>query len=290
VTAIDGEAAGRDHGVIPMPLRRLAVLVLLALSSSCLRVRPESLVPSGSARHAPPESEFLTGAPASLVVFGEAQSFVWPTMLQDLLDTHAQVGGIYTVINASTTAGAEQWSAPEGLEQFVAAATRQRGAPAPRIALCQVSLRGIGDERGPVKTEHDMLGAESGADALERLARSLHALGVEHVLFATSPYREGADPELSLERVALERLLARGLDFVGPGPDLYGPTRRYFPDAYASVDGGLNEFGIKLLGEEWYRFLAGPEAREEVVEALYARDYDVDVIEASHAVRRGLGP
>jgi hypothetical protein len=218
------------------------------------------------------------------------QSFVWPTMLQDLLDTHAQVGGLYTVINASMPAGADLWAAPEGLEQFVAAATRQRGAPTPRIALCQVSLRGIGDERGPVKTEHDMLGAESGADALERLARALHALGVEHVLFATSPYRDGADPELSLERIALERLLARGLDFVSPGPDLYRPTRRYFPDAYVTPSGELNEFGIKLLGEEWYRWLAGPEAREEVVEALYARDYDVEVIEASHAVRRGLGP
>ena len=46
-----------------------------------------------------------------------------------------------------------------------------------------------------------------------------------------------------------------------------------------------NEFGTKLVAEEWYRWLAGPEARESVVEGLYARDYDVDALEAARARR-----
>jgi hypothetical protein len=274
---------------IHMPLRSLAVVLVSIALSSCLQVRPESLVPAEAAHRGPPLSEYLTGAPTTFLVFGDTDSFVWPTMLQDLLDRHAR-GGVYHVINASSSAGAKDWSDPDALRELLAGALREHDEQAPRVALCQVSLRGIGDERGPVKSEHDMLGAEKGADALERLATALHALGVEHVLFATSPYRQGADPELRLERVALERLLARGHDFVAAGPELYEPTRRYFPDAYAADEHELNEFGIKLLGEEWYRFLAGPEAREELVEALYARDYDVDVIDASHAVRRGFGP
>jgi hypothetical protein len=262
-------------------------LAVLALQAGCFHVRPESLVPAGALSPSQRSSEYLLGRESSFLVLGDSSSFVWPELLQDVLDTHARIGGRYHVLNASFEgARAVLWNTADAqsigarIDELLASETRQ-GAPPPEVALCQVSLRGVGDERGPVKSEHDMLGAERGADVLERMALELRARGVKHVLFATPAYVAGAEPELGLERVALARLLARGHDFIEEGPDLHAETARYYPDAYEDR-GPLNEFGVKLLAEHWYRRLAGPEAREEVVEALYARDFDVRAIESAH--------
>jgi len=277
-----------------MLIRAATASVVVSLLSGCLRVRPESLLPSGALDHAERASEYLTGNPREFVVVGDASSFVWPVLLQDLLDTHARVGGVYRVRNeAALDEGLSLWSADDGAPLRALAedlAHRQGETRVPRVALCQVSLRGIGDARGPVKSEHDMVGAEMGADALERLALELRELGIERVLFATPVFETGAEPELGLERVALERLLARGHAFISAGPDLFGATKRYFPDAYEADRARPNEFGQKLMAEEWYRVLAGPESREEAVEALYAKDFDVEAIEAAHVDRAGSGP
>lgn len=279
------------------PLLAFLGPVVASFLGAC-RVAPESLVPHEIADRPPLTSEHLRGAPHSFVVLGGARSFAWPALLQELLDHHANRFGLYRVLNASAAVdGVGAWTdATEGapldalVRAYLAPGEERGGAPAPRTALCMVSLRGLTDEHGPVKTENDMVGAELGADALERLARALHAAGIEHVAFATPLYAEGTGPELGLERVAIERLLARGLPYVEAGPDVFASSRGYFPDAYESDRRNPNEFGVKLVAEEWYRWLAGPEARENVVEALYAEDFDVEAIEAAHAARIESGP
>jgi hypothetical protein len=35
---------------------------------------------------------------------------------------------------------------------------------------------------------------------------------------------------------------------------------------------------MRIMAEEWYRALAGPEARQEIIDAMHAREYDVDSI------------
>jgi hypothetical protein len=275
------------------PSALLALLPVLPVVAAC-HVRPESLVPTSARAQAAQRSEALLGRPESFLVLGDSTAFVWPTLLQELLDAHAEERGLYRVLNGAAPAdGIGAWtSAPEGafpalVEDFLGADARLlAGAPPPRTALCLVSLRGLGDGRGPVKSENDMVGAELGADALERLALELNRLGVERVVFGTPPYAAGAEPELALERVAIERLLARGHAFVVAGPDVFRASRRYYPDAYEEDGVQPNEFGLKLVAEEWYRWLAGPEARERVVEALYSEDYDVEALRAAHARAR----
>jgi hypothetical protein len=275
------------------PSASMRTLLPCVLLLGACRVAPESLVPADVAARPPLESEHLRGAPRAFVVLGGERSFAWPALLQELLDDHANRSGLYRVLNAATDAdGIRAWSAADegdALDVLVREYLAPRAAASlPRTALCMVSLRGLFDARGPVKTENDMVGAEMGADALERLARELHAAGIETVVFGTPLYAEGSEPELGLERVAIERLLARGLPFVEAGPDVYGASRPYFPDAYQSDRHHPNEFGVKLVAEEWYRWLAGPEAHETVVEALYAEDFDVEAIEAAHAERLDL--
>ncbi len=281
------------------PRHSVAFLLLVSFLPGCLRIRPESLVPPGASSARDRGSEFLDGRPKSLVVLGDSTSLVWPALLQEMLDRHAEKAGVYRVLNASLQdARAAEWTAQDAAgptramaEDFFGPRARLRErAPAPTIALCQVSLAGIGDERGPVKSEHDMLGAELGAGALEKLALELRELGIQRVVFATPLYEEGAEPENGLVRVALARLLDRGHPFVVVGPDLWDSSRRYFPDGYDGSRVRPNEFGMKLLAEEWYRWLAGPEAREDVVQALYAKDYEVERLERAYLAGRARDP
>jgi hypothetical protein len=281
-----------------MALRPRLVLLFPALvSAGCLSVRPGSLVPPRASSQREARSEFLDGRARSFVVVGDASSLVWPQMLQEMLDAHAK--GVYRVLNGSEPeAGIGAWLRDEdgaalaalAMDFFGPEARLRRRPPAPTVALCQVSLAGVGDERGPVKSEHDMLGAELGAQALEQLALRLKGLGVERIVFATPLFQEQREPEAGLERVALERLLARGHAVIETGPDLHSASRRYYPETHEQDRATPNEFGIKLMAEEWYRWIAGPEAREEVVQALYAKDYDVERIQREHSEWRGREP
>ena len=274
-----------------MTLRPLIPLVCVL--AGC-HARPESLVPASVSAQGAPTSDYLRDERDSFVVLGDSTSFVWPALLQDLLDAHAGKRGQYRVLNVSVPeTGIGAWTDAGEHPPLGALADQLRneqrtGARTPKTALCLVSLRGLCDESGPVKSENDMVGAEMGADALERLALELHRLGLERVVFGTPLFADGAGPERGLEHVALERLLARGHAFVKAGPDVFRASRRYFPDAFEDDRVHPNEFGAKLVAEEWYRWLAGPEAREGAVEGLYARDYDVEAIEASHAERLPL--
>jgi hypothetical protein len=247
------------------------------------------------------EVRLLDGRAKSFVIVGYSTSYAWPAMLQDMLDEHAGGRRIYHVLNAvAGGAPVEHWVAEPGDRNFertigamrvdfFGAAPRLRGAaPEPTIALCQQSLQFTFDRRGPVKTESDMVGAELGADRLEALSLRLRDLGIEEVHIAMHIYKEPVEPEVGNERIALARLLRRGHDFVRGGPDVWIPTRACYPDCFE--DDGLhpNLTGTKLMAEHWYRHVAGSDARDSVIAALHARDYDYrEMMREYLAWRRG---
>lgn len=270
-------------------MRPTSLFATLALTSSC-HVKPESFLPADASAHAEPASEHLNGTRHAFLVLGDERSFVWPAMLQSMLDAHASHGALYPIENVSAPAASvSTWTqaSTRELRARLAPATAAN-ASLPRTALCLVTLAGIGDELGPVKGEHDMVGAEMGANALERLALELHQAGVERVVFATPVFTAEAGAELSLEHLAIQRLLERGHRFIEAGPDVFRASRRYYPDAYVAGGTEPNEFGLKLVAEEWYRWLAGPEAREDVVEGLYATDFDVEGLRSAFVAEHGL--
>ncbi len=243
----------------------------------------------------------LDGREKTILVNGYSTSYAWPAMLQDMLDEHAGGRRVYHVAN-SVIGGApvETWIAEPGTrdhERTVVAMERDftgsnplllGDAPAPTIAICQQSLQLTGDQRGPVKTEYDMASAELGADAMEELALLLRDHGIERVYIATHIYKAPVEPEVGNERIALRRLLSRGHDFIHAGPDVWAPTKEAFPDAFEEDELHPNEMGMKIMAEGWYRSLAGEEAKESVIERMWARDYDVDqMMRAYLAWRRG---
>ena len=71
---------------------------------------------------------------------------------------------------------------------------------------------------------------------------------------------------------------------------MWKATREYWPDGYDAAGANLNEFGIKVVAEAWYRALAGSEADEEVIQELYAKDYDVAALAREARARERANP
>lgn len=227
----------------------------------------------------------LDGREQSFVVVGSSESFVWPQMLQDMLDEH--VGGrVYHVNNASVGASAVRgWIADEQpvgpfdtmVRDYFGDEARLRSlAPSPTIALCQVTLQGTVTRRGPIASMADKEGIRIGADALEQLGSMLTERGVERVYIAMSVYKDGLEPHVGNERLALHELMEREHDHVFEGPDVWSATIAEFPDAFGEDRLHLNQRGMKLVAEAWYRTLAGSQASQAIIDRMHARTYDVE--------------
>ena len=236
----------------------------------------------------------LDGSEKSLVVVGYSTSYVWPAMLQDMLDEHAGGDRVYHVLNAVIGGSPMgRWiAAPESedyqetygvmLRDFFGPDARLRGAlPAPTVAIIQQSLQRTPTPEtrlGPVHDLDDTEGIRIGADALEKLASQLRDDGIERSYFGMHIYKEGYEPEIGNERFALAALMERGHDFVFAGPDVWSPTLREHPAAFTEDRLHPNERGMRIMAEEWYRALAGAEARQEIIDAMHAREYDVEAM------------
>ena len=247
-------------------------------------------------------AEVLDGREKSLVIVGYSTSYVCPAMLQDLLDEHNGGKRIYHILNA-TVGGApvDHWTSDPGTENYVRtmdAMTRDFFGPdarlrgnrsAPTIAICQQSLQFTGSLRGPVTTDYDMVGAEMGADVMEKLAAQLHDLGIDEVHIAMHIYKKPVGPEVGNERIALARLLTRGIDYIHGGPDLWQITFDTFPASFTEDELHPNELGSKLMAAAWYRSIAGSEARENVIARLMERDYDDEALMQQYLAWRRNG-
>lgn len=283
------------------PLSKLAVAgSLVWLLVAC--ADPGSNAPqSTNAPDVPPT--VLDGQEKSIVLIGYSTSYAWPDMLQEMLDEHqggrrvhilnAVIGGspVGRWISASDT---EDYRATYGLmvRDFFGPDARLRGdAPAPTIAMLQQSLQRTPtpDTRlGPVTSADDAEGIQIGADALETLVDQLRADGLEHVFIAMHIYKEGFEPEVGNERLALDALLRRGRTYIHQGPDVWSSTIREHPGAFTEDRLHPNERGGKILAEAWYRALAGDAARQDIIDAMHVRSYDVNaMMNAYLAWRRG---
>ena len=262
---------------------------------------PDGAAPE-TAAEAPP---LLGGSEKSIVLVGYSTSYAWPAMLQEMLDEHAGGERVYHVLNAVVGGSpVGRWIAPPDSEDYQATYgamagdffgpdARLRGdLPAPTVAMLQQSLQRTptpATRLGPVVTVDDKHGIDIGADALEKLAMQLRDDGIERVYIAMHIYKEGYEPEVGNERFALDALLRRGHDFIFEGPDVWSPTIREHPEAFA--DDGLHpsERGAKIMAGAWYRALAGDQAGEEIIGAMEARSYDIDAMMGEYLAWRRSG-
>jgi len=279
----------------------LAGVLLTACSSSPKSGTAGDPPGSAAAGEASGNGPVLDGREKSILVNGYSTSYAWPAMLQDMLDEHAGNRRVYHVVNAVVGgAPVESWIAAPGTrdyERTIVAMERDffgdnprllGVAPRPTIVICQQSLQLTRDQRGPVKEASDMVGAEMGADAFEKLALRLREYGAERIYIATHIYKEPVEPEVGNERIALGRLMMRGHDFIHRGPDVWTPTRNAYPEAFEEDGVHPNHIGMKIMAEAWYRTLAGDAAKSNVIARMWAREYDVDAMMREYlAWRRG---
>lgn len=255
----------------------LPIAVLLALAP----------VPQDAAKTAGEAPRVLDGTEKTIVIVGYSTSFAWPAMLQDMLDDHFGKRVVH-VMNA-TVGGSpvERWIAEPGtryhdrvfgamVRDFFGPNPRLLGdAPRPTIAVCQQSLQFTRTQRGPIADENDEEGIQIGADALETMARKLRELEIEQVWIAMHIYKKPIEPEVGNERLALRELLRRDHGYIFEGPDLWTITRDTWPDSFEDDGVHPNLLGTKLMAEHWYRALAGDDVKQDVIDRMHAREYDL---------------
>ena len=286
-------------------LRTTRFVVLLSLCLLAFGCTPSGVDTGSAADTGAPESAItvdpgpvLDGAEKSFVVVGYSTSYVWPAMLQDMLDEHAGGERVYHILNAVIGGSPMgRWiAAPETADyketygamvrDFFGPDARLRGdLPAPTVAIIQQSLQRTPTPEtrlGPVHDIDDPEGIRIGADSLERLARQLLEDGIERSYFGMHIYKEGYEPEIGNERFALSALMERGHGFIFSGPDVWSPTFREHPEAFTEDRLHPNERGMRIMAEEWYRALAGADAHQEIIDAMYAREYDVEAMMQEH--------
>ena len=97
------------------------------------------------------------------------------------------------------------------------------------------------------------------------------------------------EPEVGNERFALKALLSRGHGFIHEGPDVWSLTIQEWPEAFTEDEIHPNTRGMKIMAEAWYRAIAGEDAQDRIIEAMHARDYDVDAMRNQYLAWRASG-
>jgi hypothetical protein len=230
---------------------------------------------------------------------GYSTSFAWPDMLQEMLDEQSNGPRVYHVLNAVVGGSPVKiWNADPGtpeyertiesmLRDYFGSDARLRGdAPEPTIALCQQSLQFTRTRRGPIADASDTEGIAIGTDALEKFAKRLHRHGIERVYLGMHIYKKPVEPEVGNERLALAALLRRKLPFVCGGPDVWTATRDRYPDAFAEDGMHPGELGTKIMAEGWYRTVAGSAVRQEIIDRMYTRKYDLNTMMKAYVQSR----
>jgi len=236
---------------------------------------------NGPAQADEKNSMVLDGEPKSLVIVGYSTSFIWPHMLQYMLDIHAGKEGVYHVINSAVGGssvplwleGSNRYERTYGkmIREYLGHEPERLGdRPRPTIALCQQSLQFLYEKRNEgIEGADDLQRISKGADAFQKLAEQLHLDGVRSIFIASHIYKVTMEPAIENEKFALQALMERNISFVLKGPELWEPTKAIFPEGFSLIDKvHPSMIGARVMAEGWYRAVAGKAAKEEVVEAM----------------------
>jgi len=206
--------------------------------------------------------EIFDGRRKVIVVNGYSTSFHWPAILQRKLDRYcggkrvvqvrrATRGGtpIAKWIDVNTGKPREPWS-------IVRKALQRPDKATPVIVLAQQSLQWVYGERTEgIRNKEDRERIHRGADALEKYARLLERDGADLVFIAMHIYKHSMEPEIGNERYALDELLKRKIPGVRRGPDVWTPTRRLYPKAFARDLKHPSVIGAEVMAQHWFETL-----------------------------------
>jgi acetyl esterase/lipase len=206
--------------------------------------------------------EVFDGKPKVVVVNGYSTSFRWPDLLQRKLDRYFDGKRVLSVKRATKggTPIAKWLNVTTGEPSRAWLTTLRpllRGSQdTPVIVLAQQSLQWVfGDRRHGIRDANDRKRIEQGADALEQYVRLLKEDGADLVFVAMHIYKQGMEPEIGNERYALDALIHRNVPAVEPGPDVWTPTKKLYPKAFAADRRHPNAIGAEVMAQHWFETL-----------------------------------
>lgn len=206
--------------------------------------------------------KIFDGKPRVIVVNGYSTSFHWPALLQTKLDRH--FGGKRVLTVKSATKGGTpiaRWlnvKTGEPLRPWlsVLGPKLQETEDTPVILLAQQSLQGVfGNRREGIRDANDKERIRQGGDALEKYVRLLKKDGADLVFVAMHIYKHPMEPQIGNERYALDELMRRNIPGVERGPNVWTPTKKLYPEAFARDRVHPNALGAELMAQKWFETL-----------------------------------
>jgi hypothetical protein len=202
------------------------------------------------------------GKPKVFIVNGYSTSFHWPRLLQRKLDRHFDSKRVITVRRA-TRGGTPiaKWidvatGKPRPAWDTVKRALKRPDDKTPMIVLCQQSLQWVYAQRTEgIRGKDDAERIKIGADALAKYARLLKADGADLVFIAMHIYKKPMEPAIGNERLALAALLKRKVPYLQAGPDVWEPTSKLWPKAFAGDKVHPNSIGAEVMAHYWFEAL-----------------------------------
>ncbi len=206
--------------------------------------------------------QIFDGKPKVIVVNGYSTSFQWPRILQRKLDRYSN-GKRLLKVKQATKGGTPiaKWlntNTGEPLRPWlnVLRPTLQNSEETPVILLAQQSLQWVFDQRQEgIRNADDKERIQKGADALEKYVRLLRKDGADLVFVAMHIYKHPMEPQIGNERYALDELMRRNIRSVERGPDVWTPTKKLYPRAFAKDLVHPNAVGSELMAQKWFETL-----------------------------------
>ena len=208
-----------------------------------------------------PHQPVLDETPKVFVVNGYSTSFQWPRIFQRKLDRYfgrrvievksATKGGtpIAKWMNAQTGEPLKPWT--DVLRPALAASDER-----PRIVLAQQSLQwAFGGRSDGIRTGDDRKRIGQGADVIQRYAEGMLKDGAQEVFIAMHIYKHPMEPEIGNERLAIAEFLKRKIAGVHAGPDVWEPTKKLYPKAFAQDLVHPNGVGAEVMAQKWFETL-----------------------------------
>lgn len=238
----------------------LATLVLLLSANTRLF----------SAEKRPAETaKIFSGEPRLVIVNGYSTSYLWPAVLQRKLDKYFDGKRVIEVKSATKggTPIAKWMDARAGrplspwTERLLPALKDKGNRPA--IVLAQQSLQwAYGQRQAGIRNSNDTERIEAGAEVIHKYANLLIKSGADEVFIAMHIYKKPMEPVIGNERFALAEYMKSRPQHVHPGPDVWEPTSKVWPQAFRADKVHPNEMGAEIMAHHWFEALLKHDGRE----------------------------
>ncbi len=122
--------------------------------------------------------------------------------------------------------------------------------------MAQQSLQWVYGERSVgIQNEEDRKRIRRGADAIEQYGKLILDDGATEVIMAMHIYKQGMEPKIGNERLALAELMKRKPARVHAGPDVWTPTKTQYPLAFDRDKRHPNYIGAEIMAHYWFAAL-----------------------------------